>query len=132
MRALHHALMGITMIAVLTLAAGFLLPGGEVAIAQHGHGNAEAQEHFDAFVEQLHLTDDQRAAIAPSFGRAYGLMAEMRQLHETIAAELTEEQRAEFGTMAHEMMCGSMAEEMHGTGMHEEGLHEQMHGEGHH
>jgi len=130
--------MGITMIGVLTLGVGFLLPGGEEAIAQHGHGNAEAQDHFDAFVEQLELSDDQRAAIAPSFGRAYGLMAEMRQLHEAIAAELTEEQRAEFGHMAHEMMRGSMAEGMHGEGMHEGEMHEEehhgegLHGEVHH
>lgn len=107
MRTLHRALMGLTLMGILCVGAGFLVPGGATAIAQHGHAaQAEAQEHFDAMVAELGLSDGQRAAIAPLFGRGFMLMTELQEIHRAMAAEMTEEQREKFAGMMHHMMGG--------------------------
>jgi hypothetical protein len=122
MRTLHNTLMGLTLGALLLAGAGLLIPGTPQALAQHGHTEqAEAQAHFDAMVEQLELSDEQRAAIAPLFGRGYSLMLELHQIHAAMAAEMTGAQREQFADMMQHMLGGSM-EALHEDGaMHEGG-----------
>ena len=128
MRTLHQALMGMTLIALLAAGAGFLHQGGQTAIAQHGHAEqAEAQAYFDAMVQELELSDEQRAALAPLFGRGYSLMLELHQVHAAMAEEMNELQRERFAPMVHDMLGGtgeSMHSE-HGATQHSphEGLH---------
>lgn len=136
MRTLHQTLMGLTLVGLLCAGAGFLIPGGATATAQHGHpAQPEAQAHFDAMVEQLELSDDQRAAIAPLFGRGYTLMLELHEIHASMAAEMNEEQRERFAQMVHDMLGGPIApphgeagphpahDDLHREAPHTDGLH---------
>ena len=53
MKTLHACLMGTFAVALLAVGAGFLVPGGHAAIAQHGHAEqAEAQAHFYAMMHE--------------------------------------------------------------------------------
>lgn len=124
MKILHCPLMGALTLGLLAVAAGFLTTADHTAIAQHGHGaqaetQAEAQAHFDNLVKELELTTEQRAAIAPSFGRAFALMQELHGLHETMAAEMTEAQRAKFEAMMRHALGGATSEaHPHGAAQH--------------
>ncbi len=113
MKTLHHAMMGVTMIAILAAAAGVIHPWATTAEAQHSasrqHGEVDdPQEHFAALADMLTLTAAQREALQAPFAEAFAAMQQLHQLHDVIAAELTDEQSEVFGNMIHKAMAEQM------------------------
>ncbi len=128
MKALHHALMGIALVAVLAISVGAIHPWISAAEAQHGdaaerqHGHAaEAQDHFHELTAQLELTTEQQHSLAGPFEEAFAAMQELHRLHEVITDELTDKQTEKFAQMIHEMLGASFAEQQHGHDAPHEG-----------
>ncbi len=122
MKTLHSALMVVMSCAVLVVAVGLMPPWSLIAEAQHGEAD-DPQAHFEVVAKHLDLTADQQEAIGPSFHQAFAAMQELHRLHETIAAELTHEQRQKLAQMIHDAFSGSMSQEGHGQRHHGQGSH---------
>jgi len=121
MKQLHYTMMGVMLVAVLTMALGVTQPWiesaeaqhGDAAEAQHGHG-AGVQEQFDAFAAHLGLSAEQEESISAPFHEGFNALQNLHRLHGMIAAELTDEQQGQFAEMLHEMMGASFAVTAHG------------------
>ena len=110
MMKLHHfVIVG----ALAVLLGGGLLP----ALAQHGTAS-DPEVHFNKMAEHLELTDSQREALAAPFGEAFEILQQLHQLHDVIAAELNDEQKASLASMLHSMLGGG-SHESHGEARHE-------------
>jgi len=113
MKTLHHALMGVTMIAVLAAAVGVIQPWAPTAEAQHGQhgGGGEAidpQEHFAAWASELELSAPQREVLEATFIEGFAAMGELHRIHGAIVGELNDLQKEKFAKMVGGMMGGSM------------------------
>ncbi len=113
MKSLHHAMMGVALLAVLTVALGITQPWTPAAQAQHGHG-LSTEEQFDAFATHLGLTDEQRELVAAPFREGLGALQNLQRLHGLIVAELTEEQQDQFVGLIHQMVGTSFNGQGHG------------------
>ncbi len=113
MKSLHHAMMGVALVAVLTIALGVMQPWTPAALAQHGHG-ASTEEHFDAFAAQLGLTAEQRELVAAPFQEGLGALQNLQRLHGLILAELNDEQQDQFTDLIHQMVGSSFGGQGHG------------------
>ncbi len=102
MKSLHHAMMGVALLAVLTVALGITQPWTPAAQAQHGHG-LSTEEQFDAFATHLGLTDEQRELVAAPFREGLGALQNLQRLHGLILVELNDEQQEQFTDLIHQM-----------------------------
>jgi len=127
MKTLHHAMMGVMMLAVLAAAVGVIQPWAPTAEAQHGQHDADGpaidpQEHFAAWAAELELSEPQREVLTTPFVDAFAAMGELQRLHGVIVSELNEMQKEKFAQMLGQMMTA-----MHGEAG-ESGRHQ---GQGH-
>lgn len=117
MRNLHYAMMGVLAIAVIAVAVGVTQPMQLAAEAQHGQAIDE-QSHFARLAELLELTDAQQAALAAPFAEAFAAMEALHRIHDSIAPQLTKEQRDKLAQMVHENLAASFTTHAHHMGGH--------------
>jgi len=118
--ALQRSLMTLTLAVGLVAAAATLHAWSATAQNLHEqhqqHGQPvhpqthDPQAHVDRMVEHLSLTDGQRDALAEPLAQLVTALQELHRLHEAIATELTDQQKAMAGGL-HEGMAGH-----HGAG----------------
>ena len=121
MRKMPRAIMAAMLAVVVAFAVGALQPWSLTAEAQHGQAD-DPQAHFNQIAERLELTVAQRETLAKPFSEAFAAMQQLHRLHDVIAADLSDEQKAKLARMIHEALDGSMPHEGHGK-RHHSGAH---------
>ena len=113
MRILGRTIMTVMLAAVVALAVGVHQPWSLTAEAQHGQTD-DPEAHFNNIAERLELTAAQRETLAEPFREMFAAMQQLHRLHDVIAADLSDEQKAKLARMIHEALDGSMPHEGHG------------------
>ena len=86
----------------------------------------DPESYFDEVVQRLELTADQQQALEVPLQQVIVAMEELQRLHDVIATELTDTQQGKLAHVFHEVLGGSLGEQLHG-GDHGQGHHGRFH-----